>query len=69
MRSATTWQTKDGPLGDNHFTNGVDRLELASAEVGYIFVSFDVISSNTLAIESTSDCNYLPDYTYKSHFH
>ncbi|MBT2596212.1 hypothetical protein [Arthrobacter sp. ISL-72] len=54
--------------GDNHFTNGVDRLELAHADGGYIFLSFDVRSSNTVEIHSMSDCYYLPDYSYKSEF-
>ncbi|MDR6507257.1 hypothetical protein [Arthrobacter oryzae] len=54
--------------GDNHFTNGVDRLELAHADGGYIFLSFDVRSSITLEIHSMSDCYYLPDYRYMSEF-
>lgn len=54
--------------GDNHFTNGVDRLELAHADGGYIFLSFDASSPNTLEIHSMSDCYYLPDYSYTSDF-
>lgn len=54
--------------GDNHFTNGVDRLELAHPDGGYIFLSFDASSSNTLEIHSMSDCYYLPGYGYKDDF-
>ncbi|MET3934971.1 hypothetical protein ABIE00_003017 [Arthrobacter sp. OAP107] len=54
--------------GDNHFTNGVDRLELAHADGAYIFLSFDESSPNTLEMHSMSDCYYLPDYEYASDF-
>lgn len=54
--------------GDNHFTNGVDQLEVGHADGGYIFLSFDVSSSNTLEIDSMSDCYYLPEYSYRSDF-
>jgi hypothetical protein len=54
--------------GDNHFTNGVDRLELAHADGAYIFLSFDESSPNRLEIHSMSDCYYLPDYEYASDF-
>lgn len=54
--------------GDNHFTNGVDQLELAHVNGGNIFLSFDVRSPKTLELRSTSDCYYLRDYTYKSEF-
>lgn len=54
--------------GDHRFTNGVDRLELAREDVGYIFLSSDTVSPSTLRIESMSDCYYLPDYSYRSDF-
>ena len=54
--------------GDNHFTNGVDQLELAHTDGGHIFLSFDGRSSNTLEIHSMSDCFYVPDHRYGSDF-
>lgn len=54
--------------GDSHFTNGADGLELAHAEGAYIFLSFDESSPNRLEVHSMSDCYYLPDYEYASHF-
>jgi hypothetical protein len=54
--------------GDNHFTNGVDRLELAHAEGAYIVLSFDEWTPSALTVNALSDCYYLPDYGYKSDF-
>ncbi|WP_104044513.1 hypothetical protein [Arthrobacter sp. ZGTC412] len=54
--------------GDNDFTNGVDRLELAHADGGYIFLSFKEWTPNALTVDAMSDCYYLPDYSYKSDF-
>jgi hypothetical protein len=54
--------------GDNHFTNGVDQLELAHTDLGYIFLSFDEWKPNALTVNAMSDCYYLPDHEYASDF-
>lgn len=54
--------------GDNDFTNGVDRLGLAHADLGYIFVSFDEWTPNLLTVNAMSDCYYLPNHEYASDF-
>jgi hypothetical protein len=50
------------------FPDASVRTSDSPTDGGYIFLSFDVRSSNTLEIHSMSDCYYLPDYSYKSEF-